>query len=165
MISNFTILYIFQIFIFKFSFANIRVFAFSYDSCCSFVNNSMFFILRLIIFIACFLKHSENFFILSFPLHTSSSTSMILNDDVVEIEKPDGICLSTVVVYEFSGFCLHPSIFSIFCYSVLRRRYNFAKIFIFTYFFYEIHVHFLLRKNEGNSYKKITMTFRRYSSL
>ena len=33
---------------------------------------------------------------------------MILNDDVVEIEKPDGICLPTVVVYEFSGFCLHP---------------------------------------------------------
>ena len=39
--------------------------------------------------------------------------SMLLNDDIVEIEKPDGICLLNFVVDEFSGIFLHPSIFSI----------------------------------------------------
>ena len=38
---------------------------------------------------------------------------MLLNDDIVDIEKPDGICLLTFVVDEFSGLFLHPSIFSI----------------------------------------------------
>ena len=124
----------------------------------SLITSFFFHILRLIIFIACSLKHSQNFFIQSFPF---------LNDDVVDIEKPDGICLPTIVMYKFSGFFLHPSIFSIkhlFYYNVLRRHYNFTKIFIFTYFFYAIHVRFLLQKNECNSNKKITMTFRRYSS-
>ena len=36
-----------------------------------------------------------------------------LNDDIVDIEKPDGICSPTFVVDEFSGLFLHPSIFSI----------------------------------------------------
>ena len=38
---------------------------------------------------------------------------MLLNDDIVDIEKPDGICSLTVVVDEFSGLFLHPSIFSV----------------------------------------------------
>ena len=38
---------------------------------------------------------------------------MLLKEDIVDIEKPDGICLLTFVVDEFSGFFLHPSIFSI----------------------------------------------------
>ena len=38
---------------------------------------------------------------------------MILNEDIVEIEKPDGICSLTFVVDEFSGLLLHLSIFSI----------------------------------------------------
>ena len=37
---------------------------------------------------------------------------MILNNNTVDIEKPDGICLPTFVADEFSEF-LHPSIFSI----------------------------------------------------
>ena len=32
---------------------------------------------------------------------------MILNDDILEIEKPDGKCLPTFVVNEFSGLFLH----------------------------------------------------------
>ena len=36
---------------------------------------------------------------------------MLLNDDIVDIEKPDGICSSTFVVNEFSGLFLHPSVF------------------------------------------------------
>ena len=38
---------------------------------------------------------------------------MLLNDNIGEIEKLHGICLSTFVVDEFSGLFLHPSIFSI----------------------------------------------------
>ena len=38
---------------------------------------------------------------------------MILNEDIVGIEKPDGICLIAFVVNEFSGLFLPSSIFSI----------------------------------------------------
>ena len=38
---------------------------------------------------------------------------MLLNDDVVHIEKPDGICSPTFVTNEFSGLFLHASISSI----------------------------------------------------
>ena len=38
---------------------------------------------------------------------------MLLNDDIVGIEKPDGTSQPTFVVDEFSGLSLHTSIFSI----------------------------------------------------
>ena len=38
---------------------------------------------------------------------------MLLNEDIVDIEEPDGIYLLTFVADEFSGLLLHPSIFSI----------------------------------------------------
>ena len=38
---------------------------------------------------------------------------MLLNEDIVDIEKPGGICLLTCVVDEFSELFSHPSIFSI----------------------------------------------------
>ena len=38
---------------------------------------------------------------------------MLLDDDIVDIKKPDGICSLTFVVDGFSGLFLHPSIFSI----------------------------------------------------
>ena len=38
---------------------------------------------------------------------------MLLNDDVVDTEKADGICLLTFVVDEFSGIFLHPLVLSI----------------------------------------------------
>ena len=38
---------------------------------------------------------------------------MLLNEDIVHIEKPDGICSFTFVVDELSGVFLHSSIFSI----------------------------------------------------
>ena len=38
---------------------------------------------------------------------------MLLNDDIGDIEKPDGICSPTFVVDEFSGLLLYPSIVSI----------------------------------------------------
>ena len=51
-----------------------------------------FLLLKLIIFNACFLKGSQNFFIESLPPYTSCLFFMSLNDDIVDIEKPDGIC-------------------------------------------------------------------------
>ena len=89
MISNFTIFLISQTSIFKF-FLQI-----SNDSCCSFVNNFIFFFLKLIIFIACSLKDSQHFFIQLLPLYASCLFSMFLNEDIVDIEKPDGIGLLT----------------------------------------------------------------------
>ena len=38
---------------------------------------------------------------------------MLLNDDIVDIEKTDGICQPIFVVNEFPGLLLHPSIFSV----------------------------------------------------
>ena len=38
---------------------------------------------------------------------------MFLNDDVVDIEKTDGICSLDFVVDDFSGLFLHPSIFPV----------------------------------------------------
>ena len=38
---------------------------------------------------------------------------MLLNDDIVDIKKLDGICSLTFYVEEFSGLFLHPSIFYI----------------------------------------------------
>ena len=75
----------------------IKTFVFSYDSCYSFVNNFIFLFLKLIIFIACFVKDSQNCFIQSLPLYASFLFSMILNDDTVDIEKPDGIFSLTLL--------------------------------------------------------------------
>ena len=38
---------------------------------------------------------------------------MLLNEDIVDNEKPHGICLLPFVADEFSGLFLHPSIFFI----------------------------------------------------
>ena len=38
---------------------------------------------------------------------------MLLNDDIIDIEKPDGTYSLTFVADEFSGLFLHVSVFSI----------------------------------------------------
>ena len=38
---------------------------------------------------------------------------MFLNDDIVDIEKPNGVCSPILGLDEFSGLFLHPSIFFI----------------------------------------------------
>ena len=38
---------------------------------------------------------------------------MFLNDDIVDIEKPDGICSQKFIVDELPELILHPSVFSI----------------------------------------------------
>ena len=47
------------------------------------------------------------------PLFTSCLFSMSLNDDTVDIKKPDEVCLPTSAVNEFSGLFLFPSVFSL----------------------------------------------------
>ena len=74
---------------------------------------SFFSFLELMVFIACSLKNSENFFIQSLPLYTSCLFSMVLKEDIVDIEKPDGICSHNFVVDDILGLFLHHSIFSI----------------------------------------------------
>ena len=49
----------------------------------------------------------------SLPLYTSCLFPLLLNDNIVEIEKSDGICSLTFVADEFSGLLLNPSIFPI----------------------------------------------------
>ena len=65
------------------------------------------------IFIACSLKDSQNFFAQSLPLYTSGLFSMLLNNDIVDIEKVDGISSFTFVVNYVLRLFLHSSIFSI----------------------------------------------------
>ena len=96
----------FPIFFFFFSFC-----AFSYNSCCSFVNNLIFLFLKLIIFVSCSLKHSQYFFVLCNLELWIHHAYFLCYDDFEDIEKLDGICLPTVVVDKFSGLFLHPSIF------------------------------------------------------
>ena len=61
---------------------------------------SFFLFLKLIIFIACSLKYSQNFLMQSLPLYALCLFSLLLNDDVVDIEKPEVIlsdCNGTVL--------------------------------------------------------------------
>ena len=59
------------------------------------------------------IKTLTNFFMQSLPLYTSCLFSMLQNEDIVDIEKPDEICSLTFVVGEFSELFLDPSIVSI----------------------------------------------------
>ena len=107
MISNFTIFFIFQIFISNFFFTNITNFSIFINFCSSFVYNFIFFFLKLF-FLRALLK--IHFFMQSLLPYTSCLFSMLLNEDIVDIEKPHGICSLTFVVDEFSGLFLHPPI-------------------------------------------------------
>ena len=51
----------------------------------------------------------------SLSLYTSCIFSLVLNDDIVDTEKPDEICSPTSFVndVDFPGICLQPSIFYI----------------------------------------------------
>ena len=69
-----------------------QIFIFSYDSCCSFVNRIIFFFSKLIIFMVCFLRDSQNFFKQTSPLYTSCLFSISSNVRIIDIEYYQGIC-------------------------------------------------------------------------
>ena len=48
-------------------------------------------------------------FVQSLPLYTSCLLSMLLNDNIVDSEKPDRICSLTFILDRFSGLFLHQS--------------------------------------------------------
>ena len=99
----------FNFFLYKYN----RFFHFHMILAALLLNSFIFVFLKLIICTACFLNNWQNFFMQSLPQYTSCLFSLLLNEDIVGIEKPDGICSFTFVVDEFSGLFLHPSIFSI----------------------------------------------------
>ena len=67
---NFTIVFIISVFMLKLLLQMQQIFIFSCNSSCSFVKGIIFFFSKLIIFNACSLKDSQNFFIQSSPLYT-----------------------------------------------------------------------------------------------
>ena len=114
MISNFINFFIYQIFIFKFLFTYITDLCVFILFLLLFANNYFFFsFLKLIIFIACFLKDLKIFSCHLYLCIHRAYFCIFLNDNIGDIEKPDGVCLLTFVSDEFSGLILHPSIFSI----------------------------------------------------
>ena len=71
------------------------------------------FFLKLIISIVCSLEDSQKFFMQFLPPYTSCLFSMVLNVNISDTKKPDGICLPTFVVDKVSELFLYPSVFSI----------------------------------------------------
>ena len=86
---------------------------FLYDLCCSFVSNFIFFLFDINYLCCVLFQNSKNPFMQSLPLYTLCLFSILLHDDVLDIEKPNRICSPTFDVDEFSGFLLYPSNFSI----------------------------------------------------
>ena len=145
-------------------------------------NNFNFFALKLIIFIMCSFKNSQNFLMQYLPLYTSC-LFMLLNKYIVNIEKSDGMRSPTLIVDKCSALFLHRSIFSIirlylFCinnkwcfimFLVLIKFQSFSVIRMNFYMtkkkkkfhmpFYAIQICFLLRKNKSNSDNKNCINF------
>ena len=79
--------------------------------CCCILRN---FLKKYLLFVCLFagsVKDSRNIFMQSFPLYTSRLFSMLLHDQIVDIENPDEICSPTFVVDKSSRLLLHLSIF------------------------------------------------------
>ena len=59
------------------------------------------------------LKNSQNVFTQSLPPYTSCLFTTLLNENIIDIGKPDGRCSLVFVVDQFSGLFLHKSVFVI----------------------------------------------------
>ena len=59
------------------------------------------------------MKIHKKIFVQSLPLYTSCLFSISLNDNIVDIEKPYGICSFSSAEDDFSGLFLHPPLFTI----------------------------------------------------
>ena len=113
MVPNFMICFIFTYLSSNYSLQIYKIFTISFDSCCCFVNKSIFFFLKSIIFIVCSLKDSQNFIMQSLPLYTSCFFSLFLNVDIVDIEKSDGICSPILLYMTFQDYFYIHQFFSI----------------------------------------------------
>ena len=94
MISNFTIFFIFQIFIFIFEvlLANIRFLNFHMILAALLLITSFFFILKSIIFIGCSIVSHKTFSCIVYFYTYHAYHIILLKEDIVDIEKRDGIC-------------------------------------------------------------------------
>ena len=61
----------------------------------------------------CSLKDLKFFFMQALPIYTLSLFSILLNDDTVDMKKPDQTCSPTFAVHELSGLFLYPPNFYI----------------------------------------------------
>ena len=77
------------------------------------LNNSTIFLKKLIVSISRSLITFNKAFSFNFFLCTYHVYFLFLNEDIVDIEKLNGICLPIFVVDEFSGLFLSESVFSI----------------------------------------------------
>ena len=109
MISDFSIIYIFSVFLDSFT-KNVTFF-------CIFLWFYLFFLLAVtffsfqnqLYFFACSFKESLNFFIQSFLWYKVCLFSIWSNRQVVDIKYAQGICSPISVVEEFLGLFLHAS--------------------------------------------------------
>ena len=138
MASTFRIFFFFGNIYFYISFLQIcQVFAVRMIPAALLLTILIFFFLKLTAYIGRFLKNSQNFFIQSLPLYTSCLFSMLLNEHIVESEKPDEVCLLTFVPDEFLGLSLHSSSISLSCYTCkicISSKWCFLRFLIFIRF-------------------------------
>ena len=113
MVLNIAIYVIFSMFIFNSFYNYSRFLCFYMIFAVRLLVTSYFFFLILIIFVVYSCQNSKNLFMQSLPLYTLCLFSILLHDDILDIEKPNTICSPTFDVDEFSGFLLYPSNFSI----------------------------------------------------
>ena len=113
MMSNFSIFFILKIFIL--CILCIHIFLCKYNRLLHFymIPAALLFIihffLKKIIFMKCSLKDSQNLFKQYLPLYTSCF-SVLLNEDIVHTEKPDGIFLLILLKMNFQDyFYIHQS--------------------------------------------------------
>ena len=85
-----------------------------------FVNDSIFFLSKLITFVACSLKEQQNFLIQSSPRYELCPFSIVLKIHIVDIDEPQGICSPIFFVEDFSRLFAHPSIF----YSKIQSQHK-----------------------------------------
>ena len=88
---------------------------------------------------------------------------MLLYGDIVDIEKPDGICSLTFVVDEFSVLFLHPSIlivlYQTFYFLVSSEGIIILQKYLFLHIFMSFKLVFCTKGTKTNQTIKITIFF------
>ena len=112
-VSNFTMLFIFIMFILILLYKYNKFLQFHMISAVRFLKGSFKKKKRLSSLRVLLRIHKTFSWRLYFIMYTSCLFSRLLNAHVVDINKSDQICSLAFVLDEFSGLFLHPSIFSI----------------------------------------------------
>ena len=105
-VFNFLILFIISAFMFVLFLTRV-VDLYPYHSSCSFVNSIILFFSKLLIFSVCSFRDSQKVLMQCSPLYTLCLFFIPRNVHSVDIENPQGICLLTFIVDNFSRLFLH----------------------------------------------------------